>query len=412
MPAAEQGMSEPELLDRMRAVAEAFRPAAPIDRRSLFSGRSDQIGELFSVVSQPGQHVVVYGERGVGKTSLATVAAEMLRSANILTARATCDASDDFPSVWRKALSEIEFRTKRPAVGFAEQARETTHRASKGLGDEDDDVTPDRVRAVLERVGQQREVAVFIDEFDRLRDPERRILFADTIKALSDRLVKATIILIGVADSVGELIREHRSIERALVQIHMPRMSREELADIVRRGLDAARMTIRSDAERRITAVPQGLPHYAQLLGQLAAQSALAERRSEVRVRDIDAAVDRAIDRAQQSLVESYRSATASARESIYPQVLLASALVPADEFGTFAAADVREPLSRIVGRPFKTAAFARHLDRLSGDQRGPVLQKVAAGGEVRYRFENPLLQPYVAMKGLAEGVVRVRDLS
>src|SRR5918999_647745 len=410
MPAAEQRMSEPELLDRMNAVAEAFRPAAPIDRRSLFSGRSDQISEVFSVVSQPGQHAVVYGERGVGKTSLATVAAEMLRSANYLTARATCDASDDFASVWRKALSEIEFRTKRPAVGFSDQVREITHRASKGLG-EDHDVTPDRVRAVLERVGQQREVAVFIDEFDRLRDPERRILFADTIKALSDRLVKATIILIGVADSVGELIREHRSIERALVQIHMPRMSREELADIVRRGLDAARMTIRSDAERRITAVPQGLPHYAQLLGQLAAQAALAERRSEVRVRDVDAAVDRAIDRAQQSLVQSYRSATASARESIYPQVLLASALVPADEFGTFAAADVREPLSRIVGRPFKTAAFARHLDRLSGDQRGPVLQKVAAGGEVRYRFENPLLQPYVAMKGLAEGVVRVRDL-
>jgi Cdc6-like AAA superfamily ATPase len=409
MPAADQGMSEPDLLDRMRVVAEAFRPAAPIDRRSLFSGRSDQISEVFSVVAQPGQHGVVYGERGVGKTSLATVAAEMLRSANILTARATCDASDDFASVWRKALSEIEFRTQRPAVGFSEQVRETTHRASKGLGN--GAVAPDDVRSVLERVAQQREVAIFIDEFDRLQDPDRRALFADTIKALSDRVVRATIFLIGVADSVGELIREHRSIERALVQIHMPRMSREELADIVRRGLESARMTSRPDAERRITAVSQGLPHYTQLLGQFAAQAALSERRSEVRVRDVDAAVERAIDRAQQSLVDAYRAATTSSRESIYPQVLLASALAPEDEFGTFAASDVCEPLSRLVGRPLRPAAFARHLDRLSGEARGTVLQKVPGGGGVRYRFENPLLQPYVAMKGIADGVVRVRDL-
>src|SRR5262245_15419507 len=100
-------MTEPELLDRMRLAAEAFRPAAPIDRRGLFAGRSDEIAELFSVVAQPGQHAVIYGERGVGKTSLVTVVAEMLGGSGVLTVRANCDSSDDFASVWRKALSEI-----------------------------------------------------------------------------------------------------------------------------------------------------------------------------------------------------------------------------------------------------------------------------------------------------------------
>ena len=66
-------LDETALLERMPLVAEAFRPSAPIDRRSLFSGRTDQIAELFSVVAQPGAHAVVYGERGVGKTSLAAV---------------------------------------------------------------------------------------------------------------------------------------------------------------------------------------------------------------------------------------------------------------------------------------------------------------------------------------------------
>jgi Cdc6-like AAA superfamily ATPase len=409
MPPIAGKLSEPELLDRMRAVAEAFRPAAPIDRRSLFSGRTEQISDVFSVVAQPGQHAVIYGERGVGKTSLATVAAELLRSANILTARATCDVSDDFGTVWRKALGEIEFRATRQAVGFSERTTERKESAADGLGN--GKITPDAVRAVLQKVAQQREVALFLDEFDRLHDSDERVLFADTIKALSDRGVRATIFLIGVADSVGDLIRDHRSIERALVQIHMPRMSRDELADIVSSGMEKARMTITREAARKITALSQGLPHYTQLLSQLSAESALGQRRVEVAARDVDAAVERAIERAQQSLVDSYRVATSGERDTMYPQVLLASALADEDEYGFFGAADVSAPLEKILGRPCKPVTFARHLDRLSSDARGGVLQKQSGSGRVRYRFENPLLQPYVAMRGLSEGVVRVKDL-
>ena len=409
MPPLAAKLSEPELLDRMKSVAEAFRPAAPIDRRSLFSGRTEQIQDVFSVAAQPGQHAVIYGERGVGKTSLATVAAELLRSANVLTARATCDRGDDFGSVWRKALNEIEFRSARPAVGFSERTTERKETAASGLPHER--VTPDAVRAVLEKVGRQREAAIFLDEFDRLHDSDERVLFADTIKALSDRGVRATIYLIGVADSVGDLIRDHRSIERALVQIHMPRMSRQELADIVHGGMEKARMTITREAARKITALSQGLPHYTQLLSQLAAEAALSQRRTEVGARDVDGAVERAIERAQQSLVDAYRLATTGERETIYPQVLLASALADEDEYGFFGAADVSVPLEKILGRPCKPVTFARHLDRLSTDARGGVLQKQGGSGRVRYRFDNPLLQPYVAMRGLSEGVVGVKDL-
>jgi len=401
-------IGEAELLDRMRLVGEAFRPAAPIDRRSLFSGRSEQISELFSIAAQPGQHAVIYGERGVGKTSLAAVTAEMLQSANMLAARATCDVSDDFGSVWRKALDEIRVHTTTQGLGFTAGTKETSHSAAGLLADE---VTPHAVRGALERVSAQRDVVIFIDEFDRLQDSAGRVLFADTIKMLSDRVVRVTIGLIGVADSVSELVREHRSIERALAQIHMPRMTRNELAQIVTRGIDAAQMTIRPEAVRKITALSQGLPHYTQLLTQLAGQAALTQRRIAVGGRDVDVAVGRAFDRAQQRVVEAYQEATTDTRRSIYPQVLLACALAPENDFGLFTPSDVREPLSRILGKPYKTAAFARHLDELSQESRGEVLQKYGTGRTSRYRFLNPLLQPYVAMRGVSEGLVRVQDL-
>ena len=403
-------MSEQELLDRMQRVAEGFRPAAPIDRRSLFSGRAEQISEIFSVVAQPGQHAVVYGERGVGKTSLAAVTAQLLEGANVMTARATCDVSDDFSSVWRKALGEVGFRKRRRQVGFADVHEERLETGASALGE--GTVTPDVVRAVLERMARHQPVAVFIDEFDRLRDPDAGVRFADTIKALSDRVVPATILLIGVADSVAGLIREHRSVERALVQIHMPRMSRDELAQIATTGLSEARMTIAPTALKKVTTVSQGLPHYTQLLTQLAARAALSDYRAGVAVRDVDTAVERAVARAQGSVVDSYRQATTAKGDAIYPQVLLACALAGEDEYGFFGAAEITEPLSKILGRPCTPLSFARHLDRMSASTRGAVLEKHEGAGARRYRFENPLLQPYVLMRGLSEGAVQYKDLS
>jgi hypothetical protein len=402
-------MDETNFLDRMRRVAEAFRPAAPIDRRDVFAGRGQQIADLFSIVSQPGQHAIVYGERGVGKTSLGLVAAELLRAANVLSAWAICDASDDFSSLWRKALGEIGFATARQAIGFGERVDETTEPLSKLLGP--DPVTPHAVQGALQQASRQRPIAIFVDEFDRFQQSDGRALVADTIKALSDRVVSSTVVLIGVADSVGELIREHRSVERALVQIQMPRMSPSELAEIATKGIAAARMTISGAAVARIAALSQGLPHYTHLLTQLAAQAALGERRADVGLRHVDAAVTRAIERAQQSIVEAYREAVGGRPGTIYPQVLLACALAQEDEFGFFASSDVREPLSRILHKPSRTSAFARHLEELSSESRGTILQRSGGAGTARFRFANPLLQPYVAMRGISEGVVRASDL-
>jgi hypothetical protein len=301
------------------------------------------------------------------------------------------------------------FATSSRPIGFAERVDETVEPLSTLLGP--GSVTPHAIQRALRDAGRERAIAVFVDEFDRFQDKEGRVLFADSIKALSDRVVSSTVVLVGVADSVGELIREHRSVERALVQIPMPRMSASELAEIATTGIAAARMTIADTAVTRIAALSQGLPHYTHLLTQLAAQSALAARHTHVGLGHVDVAVTRAIERAQQSIVETYREAVSGRPGSIYPQVLLACALAEEDEFGFFASSDVREPLSRILHKPSKTSTFARHLEELSSESRGAILQRSGGAGAARYRFVNPLLQPYVAMRGIAEGVVRVGEL-
>jgi Cdc6-like AAA superfamily ATPase len=393
----------------MRQVGEAFRPAAPIDRRDLFAGRTEQIAEVFAVIAQPGQHAVIYGERGVGKTSLAAVTADVLRSSNVLSTRATCDTSDDFAAVWRKALDEVVMRRPAPGIGFGATAGETRRSGASLM--EDGRVTPNEVRKALRQLAGSREIVVFVDEFDRVQDATARTLFADTIKVLSDQLVRATIVLVGVADDIDDLIREHGSVERALVQIHMPRMSRAELEEIVRKGAATAQLTVTKRPVERIAALSQGLPHYTHLLAQLAAQAALEAGRTEIRLADVEHAVSRAIGRAQQSITDAYRTAIEDTTAGLYPDVLLAAALAEGDEYGTFSAIDVGTTLTTIAGRELEPEAFATHLDDLAGGERGPVLHRRGAGRAPRYRFANPLLQPYVVLRAVSEGRVKPSGL-
>src|SRR5439155_26663996 len=86
----------------------AFSPSAPIDERALFAGREKQITLVIDAINQKGQHVIVYGERGVGKTSLANVLKSFLaQPSSIACPRVNCDGSDSFETVWRKVFDEI-----------------------------------------------------------------------------------------------------------------------------------------------------------------------------------------------------------------------------------------------------------------------------------------------------------------
>jgi len=63
--------------DPLIALREAFTPRQPKRWRHLFVGRSRQIERAMSAMEDEHAHLVLYGERGRGKTSLANVLAEM-----------------------------------------------------------------------------------------------------------------------------------------------------------------------------------------------------------------------------------------------------------------------------------------------------------------------------------------------
>ena len=386
----------------MRArISTVFSPGAPIDQVSLFAGRKKQIETVMDTITKTGQHVILYGERGVGKTSLANVLSAIMAHVEVdgfQTVRINCDSTDTYATIWHKVFREMTLSLEDPGFGFGGTSRTTKVPISSLL---DPGLRPDDVRLALSRWCSNG--IVIIDEIDRVEDAATTALLADTIKTLSDHVVGSTLVLVGVADSVDELISEHRSIERSVVQVQMPRMSLVELQEIIDKALAPIKMTIDNDARSWIVRLSLGLPHYTHLLGLYSATNAVNRGNMHIDVDDVAQAISEAASKTQQSIISQYVRATSSGRHTIYADVLLACALADTDDLGYFAAGDVRAPLSQIMKREYAISAFARHLNDFCED-RGPVLEKMGVKRRYRYRFINPMMQPYVMMRGYANG--------
>ncbi len=384
-------------------VSQVFTPATPVREADLFAGRIEQVRRVVDAINQDGQHAVIFGERGVGKTSLSNILATKLTASGceVLAPKVTCESSDTYASLWRKVLSEIDLIKKRSVMGFQMTIFEETKTASEVVGE---NPMPDDIRRLFTLLGGDRVVYIVIDEFDRITDPKLRRSVADTIKAFSDHATPTTIIIVGVSDNVNTLVEEHESIERCLVQIPMPRMSAIESAQILATGGRKLGIAFSLDAINQIVGLSQGLPHYTHLLALHSVRCCLDSKKSEVGLEHVDSAIHKAVENAQQSLkVTYYKAVTSPRKDALHSQVLLACALAQPDEFGFFAAGDVREPLSRIMGREYDFAGYAKHLRDFCGLERAEILLRAGVKHKYRFRFRNPLMQPLVIMQGFVD---------
>ena len=394
-------------LERDLRLGEVFTPAAPIDRLSLFAGRDQQRRAVLDAILQRGRHAVIFGERGVGKTSLASVLREYLEEVgqSVIAPRVNCDDGDDYSALWRKAFDDLQFIEHRRGVGFAPQLKAVVRSANDLIGGQEP-ITPHTVRLLLEQLGAQTLLVVIIDEFDRVAD-RLGIQMADTIKMLSDQSVPATLVLVGVGESVSALIDKHESIERALAQVLMPRMSISELQQVVEGGLAEVEMTAQPSARDRIATLSQGLPHYTHLITLAAARHANDADSDTLKIENVSAGVRSAVVNAQETITTTHHRAVMSARsDSLYRRVALACALAQSDELGYFTAGSVRRPMTAIMGRPYEIASFAKHMNEFCGEEHEAILEKIGSRRNYRYRFRNPLLPPYIVMNGITQGLI------
>lgn len=374
------------------ATHNLFKPKTPIDDNKLFAGRFDQINNLLDVIYEPGGHAIIFGERGVGKTSLAKIIkqkiAPIIPNINI-PEPISCMTNDDFYKIWGNAFNDYNAGDYTPAEYFRSKNN------------------PYEVLNALAGLPSEKKHVFIFDEFDRVRHDTTYHLMADVLKHLSNNPSNVTIIVVGVGDTLLDLFGKHESIVRCCEQIKMPRMSNEECFAILDDRLPKISFEIEESVRDKIVRLSQGLPGYVHLLGQLTLKSAIAKRRTSIIDDDLAAALSEALERADYNArADYYKAVSSSAKDNKYKEVLLACALAESNEMGYFFAGDVRGPYSKIRGRQMDIPNYSTNLSNLCSEERGPALVKTGKPKRFQYRFVNPLLQPLTIMIGANEGLI------
>lgn len=402
------GYLQRELKIESRGVRLYFTPGRPINAVSLFKGRSQQVARCLRALLTPGEHIVVFGKRGVGKSSLARVTSQLLlkefRSALYVH---TCDSSDDYNTIFAPILGELGFggieveeTTEKVEGGSAQlripfaQAGVDTHsrRSVRVVSGMPTSLKPSTVAEFLE----DKDVLILIDELDRLGADDDRTKLAETIKQLSDRGAGAKLLLVGIADTAAQLVAAHPSVQRCLREIELKPMSEGEIREIIVENARKCELEFEEPVVDAIVRMAAGYPYFAHLLGLKCAEEAVAGGSDVVDAAILAAAIAEAVDDAEATLKSSYLGATRSHASDNHAAILEAATDIDAEEF-TF-----QQLLSAVQQRshqPLSEGSLSNYLRQLASADGSTVLTRVAKGV---YRFTDPRMPAFVRIAGHA----------
>ena len=219
----------------------AFKPKSPISDDKLFSGRLLQIRDVLDTVYEDGGHAIIFGERGIGKTSLATERKIAPIISSLRVTYVSCGTKDDFSTIWGNAFNNFVLDREEPADYFRKKNN------------------PYAIYNVLEELDKSTYNLFVFDEFDRIRDEDTLTMMGDLIKHFSNNPINTTIIVVGVGDTLMELFGSHESISRCCTQIKMPRMTAAELKEILDDRILRIGFEISKKVEDGIIKLSQGM---------------------------------------------------------------------------------------------------------------------------------------------------------
>lgn len=406
-------------------LVNAFTPADEIQDLDRFAGRVSAVQHAATALASRGTHLIVYGPRGVGKSSLARVIERISQSDR--------DAAERFPFLKEylfdflpvsvrvdesiENLQDILIRLLVDSRGLADwlpmnlEAKETLYKLTgkasfavfSGSGESSfKDV--ERRQALpnlstesifinalnaLKRSGVVAQGALLIiDEFDKLKDKTGVAAF---LKALPSDLGR--FVLVGVAGNVPELISEHSSLPRQIAEgcIQVGPMSATELEEIISGAERFLRNSYRfdEDARAKIVHLARGAPYFVHLTGKYALLKAHEAKKNIVDSECVTEGIKEIAIRGTAIHESAYLKAIG--HSYVQEHVLKHFAQIDTEEIYT---TDVYDAIANSLN--IDPSAVSVYVGRLTSDERGAVLAKVR---DRYYRFTDNLFRTYTALR-------------
>jgi AAA domain len=288
--------AESESLAQTRiALRSVFTPAQPVTDRRMFAGRIKVLSRLIEIIEDRLSHVVIFGERGIGKTSLLHILSDLAEESRYVVLHGTCGAGSRFDEMFRRLLESIPLlylKNISPTGPEVEGGASFASRLPTGAFDARE------LSDLLAQIAGIR-VLIILDEYDRLENEQFRQYTAELIKNLSDRAAPVQLVIAGVSSNLHELIGYIPSIRRNVIGLPLPHLTSEETEALVALGNSAAGVTFAAESVAMIHSLSNGSPYVIRLICHHASGIALDHGRTNVIIDDIVASLDRMVEEAE-----------------------------------------------------------------------------------------------------------------
>jgi Holliday junction resolvasome RuvABC ATP-dependent DNA helicase subunit len=374
--------------------------------------------------------LVLWGFTGVGKTSLLQHTAKELKLSCLpVQASRPIDDRSAVEVLLSNVLAELGYEralTRTNSSSSSDAQELTLPMAKAGI----EHSASQEVISAIEAHTLERAVAralaassyriLFIDAFEFIPNDERQLVVEvlhNLMHELSDRASEnkevTKIAIAGIADAAQELVPSSGPITRRVQEIHVPTMSKAQLADILNRGAKLLGIIFDDDARKAIVAASDGFPFYAHHFAFYAVEEARLHSPTglakTVSLDDYQRSLEEAIEQAHLHLTNPYLRAIESSRGPQTRKRVLEAVANTGRRVSSLN--DIRESYLR------------RHPDDASARQAGffqrPIRELVQQYGllvELRqasnegplYRFRDPLMRAYVRLHALHPGLIPI----
>ena len=303
-------------------------------------GRERLLTQIRRALLSPGRHVFIYGERGVGKTSLArTGRIAALDNKNFI--YLPCGERTTFFEVIGAVGNSVVDLEKR--IGSQGRGLGIGINLPGGIGGANFSRSPSASEALpvpttmteafdllrYVRTKLQGQIIVGVDELDRVEGATEKNLFAELLKNVGSQVDDVRFILCGIGANVDEVLGQHLSTGRMFEPVEVNKLSYDKLWQIIGDAAEPLGVSIDSGYLLRIGIISDGFPHFVHLIGEclLYAMHDDAESVIKCERRHFEIALREALQKAEPSLRNIYRMATEKTKNKLdYEEALWALA--------------------------------------------------------------------------------------